>query len=83
MKYNYFSSLQHYSSCDVPADQYIGIWIYKDQMKVVLWINILGLYFYAVNFKELAVISGLMILLLFLYVVACDGMHMWFECMYV
>lgn len=83
MKYNYFSSLQDYSSCDVPADQYIGIWIYKDQMKVVLWINILGLYFYAVNFKELAVISGLMILLLFLYVVACDGMHMWFECMYV
>ena len=52
-------------------------------MKMVLWINILGLYFYAVNFKELAVISGLMILLLFLYVIECEDMHMWFECMYV
>lgn len=44
----------------------INTWIYKDQMKVVLWINILGLYFYTISFEELTVISGLMILLLLL-----------------
>jgi len=66
MKYKYFSGLQEYSYCDIPTDQYVGIWIYEDQRKVVLWIIILGLYFYAVSFEELTVISGLMILLLFL-----------------
>jgi hypothetical protein len=44
----------------------MGTWLYKDQIKVVLWINILGLYFYAVSFEELTDISGLMILLLLL-----------------
>jgi len=67
MKYNYCSGLQDYSSYDVPADQHIGIWMCKDKIKMVLWINILGLYFYAVSFEELIVISGLIILLLFLY----------------